>query len=466
MTIWPVLAAIVVGVLTALAVPLLRPHRSGSSRKDREIAIYRDQLAELQREVDAGRIRQAEARLAEIEIQRKMLAAADSVDPAETDSLMPRNRPRAVALLLIAAVMPAGALAAYLWVGSPDQPAYPFDPARAAAQAQAEEHVREMTALVEKLAERLRQEPDNIEGWVVLARSYGTLQRNAEAAEAYGRAYELSGRSAAYAGAYGAALVAAAGAQVTPAAQALFAQVIETDPSEPQARFYLALAKAQAGQARAAIEMWRSLEIDSPADSPWLPTVREMIRSTAADSGIDPESVPATSLAPIRQQRGPNAEEMAAAEEMSREEQQRMIQDMVAGLARRLEANPQDLEGWRRLGRSYLVLEDAARAKQALGRAVALAPTDLALLGDYAQATLLAPGPAALPPHSVDALRRRLDADASDPTALWLVGLAEADAGNSRAAAGLWERLLPQLQPGTPAHDSLRARIAALPPTD
>ena len=144
----------------------------------------------------------------------------------------------------------------------------------------------------------------------------------------------------------------------------------------------------------------------------------------------------------------------------------KMIRDMVTGLAQRLEANPDDLDGWKRLGRSYLVLEDAARAKQAYSRAVALAPTDMALLGDYAQATLLASGPAALPPQSVDALRTRLDSDGSDPTALWLVGLAEADAGNNRTAAGLWERLLPQLPPGTPAHDNLRARIAALPPAD
>jgi cytochrome c-type biogenesis protein CcmH len=212
--------------------------------------------------------------------------------------------------------------------------------------------------------------------------------------------------------------------------------------------------------------MWRSLEIDSPPDAPWVPTVREMIRNVAADAGIDPESIPATSQAPIRQTLSPSDEDIAAAQSMSPEDQQKMIRDMVTGLAQRLEANPDDLDGWKRLGRSYLVLEDAARAKQAYSRAVALAPTDMALLGDYAQATLLASGPAALPPQSVDALRTRLDSDGSDPTALWLVGLAEADAGNNRTAAGLWERLLPQLPPGTPAHDNLRARIAALPPAD
>ncbi len=465
MTIWLILAVITVGVLVALTAPLFRRRREGPPRTSREIAIYRDQLAELQREVDAGRILPAEARLAEAEIQRKILAAADSVDPAENERAASHRLPQAIALLLLAAIVPIGALAAYLSVGSPGEPGHPFDPARAAAQAQAEDRAREMTTLVEKLAERLKQEPDNLEGWALLARSYSALRRDGDAAAAYERAYELSGRSVAYAGAYGAALVAAAGAQVTPAAQALFAQVLEADPSEPQARFYLALAKARAGQAREAIAMWRSLEIDSPPDAPWVPTVREMIRNVAADAGIDPESIPATSQAPIRHEPGPSAEDMAAVQSMNPEDQERMIHDMVTGLAQRLETNPNDIEGWKRLGRSYLVLEEPERAKQAYGRAVALAPTDMALLGDYAQATLLAPGPAALPPQSVDALRTRLDSDASDPTALWLVGLAEVEAGNSGEARRLWERLLPQLQPGTPAHENLRTRIAALPPT-
>jgi cytochrome c-type biogenesis protein CcmH len=139
-----------------------------------------------------------------------------------------------------------------------------------------------------------------------------------------------------------------------------------------------------------------------------------------------------------------------------------MIRDMVGGLAQRLEANPNDLEGWKRLGRSYLVLNEPDRAKEAYGRAVALAPTDVALLGDYAKATLLAPGPATLPPESVKTLRDILKSDAFDPTALWLVGLSEADAGNRQEAIRLWEILLPQLEPGTPAHQSVQARIEAL----
>jgi cytochrome c-type biogenesis protein CcmH len=243
-------------------------------------------------------------------------------------------------------------------------------------------------------------------------------------------------------------------------AQALFEQVIKADPSEPRARFYLGLAEAQVGQVGEAIAMWRSLEVDSPTDAQWLPTVREMIRNVATEAGIDPESIPATSQAPIAQAPGPTVEDVAAAQSMRPDQQQQMIRDMVAGLAQRLEANPDDLDGWKRLGRSHLVLNENERAKEAYRRAVALTPTDVALLGDYAIATLRASGPAALPPESVSALRNVLKNDASEPAALWLIGLAAAEAGDPQEAVTLWERLLPQ--PGTAAYQTVRARIEAL----
>jgi cytochrome c-type biogenesis protein CcmH len=465
MIIWLALAAITFCVLVALLAPLFRHYRGSPSRTSRELAVYRDQLTELQREAEAGRISSVEAKAAETEIQRKMLAAAESVDPAEAGAAAPPNLSRAMALVVVAAVVPIGALAVYLSVGSPTEPSHPFDPVRAAAHAQAESRAREMAALVDKLAKRLEQEPNNLQGWLILAQSYSAMQRNAEAAEAYRHAYELSGKDATYAADYGESLVAAAEATVTPAATALFEQALQADPSEPRARFYLGLAKAQAGQAREAIAMWRSLELDSPADAQWLPAVREMMRSVAAGAGIDPQSVPATSRAPIAQAPGPTAEDMAAAQAMTPDQQQQMIRDMVGGLVQRLESNPNDLEGWKRLGRSYLVLDEPDRAKQAYGRAVALAPTDVALLGDYANATLLVPGPAALLPESVNALRNVLKTDEFNPAALWLVGLAEAEAGNRQEAVRLWERLLPQLQPGTPAYGSVQARIEALKPT-
>jgi cytochrome c-type biogenesis protein CcmH len=249
---------------------------------------------------------------------------------------------------------------------------------------------------------------------------------------------------------------------VTPSAQALFEQVVKADASEPRARFYLGLAEAQAGRTREALAMWRSLELDSPADAAWLPAVRDMIASVAGEAGIDPASVSAMSTAPISKTAGPTGDDVAAAQSMSPPEQQTMIREMVEGLAQRLAANPNDLEGWRRLGRSYLVLGEPTKAQQAYARAVALAPTDMDLLADYSEATLMAPGPVEIPAASVEALRQVLKTDPSNATALWLVGLAELGANHAQEAAALWKQLLSRLQPDTPAHRAVQARIDAL----
>jgi cytochrome c-type biogenesis protein CcmH len=462
MTLWLGLVAITAGVLVALFVPLFRQYRPSPSRARRELAIYRDQLAELQRDVEAGRIAATEAKLAETEIQRKILALAEAVDPAEIATAAPlRGWAAPVALVTIATVIPIGAFAVYLSVGSPGVPSFPFDPERAAAEARARQQVAEMTALVEKLAQRLKQEPNNAEGWALLGRSYHELQRDKESAHAYEQAYAHSGSDVRYAGDYAEAIVLAADGQVTTSAQALFEQVIKVDASEPRARFYLGLAKAQSGQAGEALTIWRSLELDSPPDAPWLRDVRQFMASVAAKSGIDPASVPATSTAPIKEAPGPTANDVAAAQSKTPAEQQKMIRDMVEGLAQRLAANPNDLEGWKRLGKSYVVLNEAAKAREAYGRAVALAPTDMEVLADYADATLTTPGPVDLPAASVEALRQVLKADTSNAAALWLVGSADAEANNAQEAIALWTQLLSRLPADTPAYRAVQARIEA-----
>jgi len=321
-----------------------------------------------------------------------------------------------------------------------------------------------MTALVEKLAQRLKQEPNNPEGWALLGRSYRELQRNSESVQAYEQAYAHSGNDVRYAGDYAEAMVLAADGQVAPGAQALFEQVLKSDASEPRSRFYIGLAKAQAGQAREALAIWRSLEVDSPPDSPWLPDVRRVIASVAAKAGIDPASVPATSTALIKEAPGPTSDDAAAAQSMSPADQQKMIRDMVEGLAQRLAANPNDLDGWKRLGKSYVVLNEPAKAREAYGRAVALAPTDMDVLADYADATLTTPGPANLPAASVEALRQVLKSDSSNATALWLVGLAESEANNREQAVALWTQFLTSLPTDTAAHRAVQERIDALKP--
>jgi len=166
--------------------------------------------------------------------------------------------------------------------------------------------------------------------------------------------------------------------------------------------------------------------------------------------------------APVPSQAQPPPE-MAAILKLPEADRMNAIRGMVAGLAARLEQDPKDLDGWKKLGRSYRVLGEAQKSADAFGRAAALDPNDTGLLvsqADALQASL--PDDAPIAP-AVTELYRKVEARAPDQRqALWYLGLAEKQAGQNEAAAMHWQRLLAQLQPDTPEAKALRQQLEAV----
>jgi cytochrome c-type biogenesis protein CcmH len=191
------------------------------------------------------------------------------------------------------------------------------------------------------------------------------------------------------------------------------------------------------------------------------------MRQTAAESRIDPASVKpseaAQRFAAARPApRGPSTADAEAMQRMAPEERQQAIRGMVEGLAARLEAQPNDVEGWRRLGRARLVLGERDKAKAAYAKAAELAPDRIEVLSDYAGVLFDEAKGDELPADFVAVLRRILAIDPDHGDALWFVGLAEAKAGNRDAAAQLWERLLGRLPPDSPEYKEIKQRLADL----
>lgn len=124
------------------------------------------------------------------------------------------------------------------------------------------------------------------------------------------------------------------------------------------------------------------------------------------------------------------------------------IEGMVQGLASRLESNPQDAEGWRMLGRSYVALGRYQEAIAALERAVAMIPNDPDLLADYADALAMTNGQR-LAGKPMDMIKRALQLDPDHQKSLWLAGTAAYDQSDYPGAVAYWERLLKQLAPGS-----------------
>ena len=318
------------------------------------------------------------------------------------------------------------------------------------------------------MAQRLQQNPDDLEGWLLLARSLTALERHGEAVTAWRQAVRLSGNDAENAGSLAESLVQSANGVVTPEARATLERVRAAEPFDPRALFYLGLAEAQAGNAAAALQMWTDLIAVSPANAPWLSTVRARIRQTAAEARIDPATIKPSAdaarfaAAASQAPRGPSAADVEAMQRMPPEQRQQAIRGMVEGLAARLEAQPNDPEGWRRLGRAWRTLGERDKAKAAYAKAAELMPDRVDVLSDYAGALLDGVAGETLPPDFVAVMRRILALDPNHGDALWFIGLAEAQAGNKDAAAALWEKLLARLPSESREHAEVRQRLDSL----
>lgn len=456
------LATLVVAILVW---PLLRRPMPQPVRAAYDLEVHRDQLAELGRDLERGTITDAEARAARAEIGRRMLALADA--PATEAGAAPRGNARVLAIL-IAVALPAGAFGIYLQQGSPGLPGVPLAERRVedAAQQAAD---RQLAAFARAMYERVERNPADLEAWVRIAQASGALNMPEKSLEAWRKADELSGGQPEIAGPLAEAAVAVAGGQVTPEAEGAFARVLEADPGDPRARYYMGLARAQSGDRAGAVRIWFDLAAASAPDSPWLPTVREALDKTAREAHIDTRRLRPSAnnpkaivrLGPPKLGGGDRPSDQIAG--LPDAERTAAIRNMVDGLAARLESQPDDLEGWRRLARSRKVLGEPDKALAAHARAAQIAPDNLDVLRDYASALLEMHDPdKALEPAARTAMSNLLAKSPNEGTALWLMGQDEAIAGNAMVATALWQRLLALMPADAPARTDLQRRIDRL----
>jgi cytochrome c-type biogenesis protein CcmH len=459
---WLIIVALAAAAAAVLLVPLLRSNREAASRADYDREVYRDQLAELDRDKARGIVGEDEAKSARAEIARRMLAterADNGATPAQ-----PSSRSFAIA---IAAAAPVLAVALYVATGSPEIPGLPLA-SRHVGDVGGAEARNELVQRVATLAQRLQQNPDDLEGWLLLARSLTALERHAEAVTAWRQVMRLTGGDAGHAGSLAESLIQSANGVVTPEARAALERVRAEQPFDARTLFYLGLAEAQAGNAAAALQTWTDLIAVSPENAPWLAPVRERVRQTAAEARIDPATVKPSAAAlrfaaAARQApRGPSAADVEAMQRMSPEERQQAIRGMVEGLAARLEAQPDDAEGWRRLGRAWRTLGERDKAKAAYAKAAELMPERVDVLSDYAGVLLAGVDGETLPPDFIAVMRRILALDPDHGDALWFTGLAAAQAGNKAEAAARWEKLLARLPKESREHGEVKQRLDRL----
>jgi cytochrome c-type biogenesis protein CcmH len=293
-----IVALLVIGLGAAAAViaPLLRrtAQPAAAARFDR--AVYRDQLREIERDLARGILEPRDAASARLEIERRLLATAET---ETTASLAPPRR-RALAVA-VAVLLGAWATGLYLLLGSPGIPDIPFAARGAESQAPGN---GDIAAIAARLEARLKFRGGDADSWLLLARTEMGLRQWDKAAEAFRRVLDLRpdtiGSSIEVA--YAEALTLAAGGIVTPAAKAALESVATHDPTNAIARFYLAMAAAQAGDLKQAIDAWVRLAGELPADSDMRAEIERRVGQAAQQAGIAPPALPPPSSVPAKVQ--------------------------------------------------------------------------------------------------------------------------------------------------------------------
>ncbi|MDR0808231.1 MAG: c-type cytochrome biogenesis protein CcmI [Gemmobacter sp.] len=339
-----------------------------------DIAVYRDQLAEIARDAGRGLLPPEEAERLRIEVSRRILEA-DRVARRGGDVAAPGGGLALPMALVVLAL--AGGVWLYTRLGAPGYPDMPLQariaaaermrterPSQAEAEAQAPATPEpqgvstEFQDLMEKLRATMTARPDDLRGQQLLARNEAQLGHFAAAATAQGAMIRLMGENAGadeYAS-LAELLVFAAGGYVSPEAEKALTEALRRDPRNGTSRYYSGLMFAQTGRPDRAFTLWRDLLESSSPEAPWVVPLKAQIGEMAARAGVRYEPQAGSDA-------GPDAAALGAAAGMSDEGRKAMIEGMVQQLNDRLAREGGPAADWAKLITSLGVLGQPERAR-------------------------------------------------------------------------------------------------------
>jgi cytochrome c-type biogenesis protein CcmH len=350
MVLWVLFAVLAAAVVWAVTRPLLA---SGASTiaTDSELAVYRDQLAEIEAERADGLLGGAEAEGARVELARRLIRRSE--EKLEAGAATPdRLSKMRQAVVYAAAAIPVIGIGIYLAIGSPQLPGRPY-------AARLDTPVDQATAadLVARVEAHLRANPEDGRGWDVLAPVYLRMGDFAQAADAFQRATRLLGENPKRLAGLARATIMAQNGIVGETARVSYEKLQRLEPQSIEPQVWLAIAREQDGDVKGAEAEYRRLL--AGAEAPWKGLLESRLKSvTEKVGGATPETPNV-----------PSADAAAAAAAMNPADRDKMINQMVDGLAARLKNDGKDLDGWMRLVRSYVVLGRREEATTALASA-------------------------------------------------------------------------------------------------
>lgn len=363
---WAVATGLALAVVLVLVAAMRRAPMAGTRTADADLAVYKDQLAEIGRDLARGTIGGEEATRLRAEVGKRVIEADRARAATETRSGNSGTGLMAAAILGV--VLPGG-IATYWWLGAPGYPDMALVPrlealdAGIAGRPGQEAELANLgkprdTALDQRLHSELAAVTD-------LAALQAEFRSRFEAGETQAavrvqeRILALRGEAASASDHANLALALVAEAQgyVSPEAEAELRASLQRDMTNELARYLVGEMFLQGGRYDQTFRFWRPLAEGGTPGSPWVKSIRERIEQVAQLAGI-------RYALPAAAGDGPSAEDMAAAGEMSPEDRQQMIEGMVAQLSERLASDGGTVEDWNRLIRSLAVLERKDEAQK------------------------------------------------------------------------------------------------------
>lgn len=421
-------------VVAWLVRPLLRKQTvAGISSEKLNAAIHRDQLRALEADLARGVITQQDFETTRDELQLRLL------DDTESFEARPKNKTTSFwtakrTSVAIGLSLPVMALGLYLQLGTPE-----------AINPVAADHTQneQLANMVNTLAARLKDNPNDSKGWVMLAKSYKAMERFEEAQQAFEKAGDIVKTDPELLLDHADVLGVLAGNSLAGRPKQLIEEALRLDPMNPMALMMDGVALYQSGDYKNAVARWKKLLDLLQPGSPDAQQVQANIDDARAKGGLS--AGVSNALPPVP---------AGAAAGMTPE----MINQMVDRLAARLKENPDDLAGWARLARAYKVQNRLDEAITAYAKTGKLLDTDPDLLTQYADA--LAMRNKSLLGEPGELVKKALAIAPKHPMALMMAGQAAYQGGNYASAIGHWKNVLSVLPANSPDIKLIKAEIA------
>jgi cytochrome c-type biogenesis protein CcmH len=288
---WLVCAVFVAIALAFVLPPLLQgsdSKTSESGQKEANIAVYRDQISELEADLANGVVSRDQFDQDKEEIERRLLEDVRSSGAVSSRPLNPVKEGRGV-VYAVALGLPILAVAFYLRIGNPNAtPTQRTASTPAVAPSESGDVSQQrIEANVGALAKRLEQSPADLEGWKMLGRSYVSLGRYREASDSYAKASALKPDDADLLADYAFSLAMASERKLQGKPIELIEKALQLDPENPKALELAGSAAFEAQDYKRAISYWQRLMASVPANSEVAESLTERINTAKARIGSD-----------------------------------------------------------------------------------------------------------------------------------------------------------------------------------